>query len=84
MSQQIGLYCNKKSLFSIAKDEFFTSEKLAINYGEKIDFLCYNKWMLTVTKQRLNNVAINGFLMSKKLFNIAKKEHFNVPENRVH
>ena len=28
MSQQMGPSCNKKSFFSVAKDELFTSEKL--------------------------------------------------------
>ena len=30
MSQQMGPSCNKKSFFSVAKDELFTSEKLGI------------------------------------------------------
>ena len=80
MSQQMGPSCNKKSFFSVAKDELFTSEKLGIfdvviNWflmlqkrnslimAKKWTFLCRNKWMLTVTKERLINVAINGFLM---------------------
>ena len=34
--------------------------------AKKYTFLCRNKWMLTVTKQRLINVAINGFLMLQR------------------
>ena len=30
MSQQMGPSCNKKSFFSVAKDELFTSEKLGV------------------------------------------------------
>ena len=33
--------------------------------AKKYIFLCCNKWMLSVTKQSLINVAINGFLMSQ-------------------
>ena len=33
--------------------------------AKKYIFFCCNKWMLTVTKQSLINVAINGFLMSQ-------------------
>ena len=90
MSQQMGPSCNKKSFFSVAKDELFTSEKLGvfdvvINWflmlqkrsslivAKKWTFLCRNKWMLTVTKQRLINVAINGFLMSQNFLMLQRR-----------
>ena len=90
MSQQMGPLCNKKSFFSVAKDELFTSEKLGvfdvvINWflmlqkrsslivAKKWTFLCRNKWMLTVTKERLINVAINGFLMSQKFLMLQRR-----------
>ena len=116
MSQQMGPSCNKKSFFSVAKDELFTSEKLGvfdvvINWflmlqkrsslivAKKWTFLCRNKWMLTVTKERLINVAINGFLMSQKFLmlqrrstlmsqktenvNVAKINYFNVQPTKM-
>ena len=90
MLHQTGLQYNKKSFFSVAKDELFTSEKLGvfdvvINWflmlqkrnslivAKKWTFLCRNKWMLTVTKQRLINVAINGFLMSQKFLMLQRR-----------
>ena len=90
MLQQMGPSCNKKSFFSVAKDELFTSEKLGvfdvvINWflmlqkrsslivAKKWTFLCRNKWMLTVTKQRLINVAINGFLMSQNFLMLQRR-----------
>ena len=116
MSQQIVLQCNKKSSFSVAKDERFTSEKLGIfdvvinvflmspkksslNMVKKQTFLCRNTWMLNVTKERLINVAINGFLMSQKFLmlqrrstlmsqktenvNVAKINYFNVQPTKM-
>ena len=38
-------------------------------------FLCCNKWMLSLKKQRLINVAINGFLMSQQILMLQRRSN---------
>ena len=74
-------------------------KKSSLNMVKKQSFLCRNQWMLTVTKERLINVTINGFLMSQKFLmlqrrstlmsqktenvNVAKINYFNVQPTKM-
>ena len=71
MSQQMGPSCNKKSFFSVAKDELFTSEKLGI-FDVVINGLLMSQKILML--QRRSN------LMSQKTEYVkdAKINNFNV------
>ena len=71
MSQQMGPSCNKKSFFSVAKDELFTSEKLGIFDVVINGFLISQKMLML---QRRSN------LMSQKTEYVkdAKVNSFNV------
>ena len=71
MSQQMGPSCNKKSFFSVAKDELFTSEKLGIFDVVINGFLMSQKILML---QRRSN------LMSQKTEYVkdAKVNNFNV------
>ena len=65
----------KMSFFNVGNKWFLMSpkKKSSLNMAKKYTFLCRNKWMLTVTKQRLINVAINGFLMSQKFLMLQRR-----------
>ena len=64
----------KMSFLNVGEKWFLMSQKKSsLNMAKKYTFLCRNKWMLTVTKQRLINVATNGFLMSQKFLMLQRR-----------
>ena len=76
MSQQMGPSCNKKSFFSVAKDELFTSEKLGI-----LDIVI-NGFLMSQKKSSLNMAKKYTFLCRNKwMLTVTKQRLINVAIN---
>ena len=76
MSQQMGPSCNKKSFFSVAKDELFTSEKLGI-----FDIVI-NGFLMSQKKSSLNMPKKYTFLCRNKwMLTVTKQRLINVAIN---
>ena len=76
MLHQTGLQYNKKSFFSVAKDELFTSEKLGI-----FDIVI-NGFLMSQKKSSLNMAKKYTFLFRNKwMLTVTKQRLINVAIN---
>ena len=76
MLHQTGLQYNKKSFFSVAKDELFTSEKLGV-------FDVVINWFLTLQKRSSLTVAKKWTFLcrNKWMLTVTKERLINVAIN---